>query len=132
MTHVARFVGSRKMVWLTAAGLVLFVSVWLVVRGDVFPSALAAPGKPDAKGEEPHSDAAYEAILRKTMDGPVDIYVDAVEMQQQKPLLQGVRFEGLVDVTGKHLLRFASEKNEHWLIDPDTVLAYRVTRGKGK
>ncbi len=72
----------------------------------------------------------YEAILKKTMTGPVDIYFDVTEMEDESPRLADMTFSGLVDVTGKHLLSFADAKGNSWLVDPDTVLTYRIRRAK--
>jgi hypothetical protein len=115
---------------LVAAG--LFAAGRLTLPSSIVSAAQGAPPAKGAAHEEGHSDAQFEAALRKAMDGPVDVFVDMVEVQEQKPLLPGVRFDGLVDVTGKHLLGFSDGANKRWLIDPDAVLAFRVSRGKAK
>ncbi len=75
-----------------------------------------------------HTDHAQRtAELRKTMSGPVDIFFDVTEVMTSKPSLKGVRFKGLVDVTGKELLLFSKSQGEEWLIDPDMVLTFRLT-----
>ncbi len=130
MTTSFNLSNFRQIAWITIGGLILVAVARLAIYGDVSPSASAQSNKAN-RNEETHSDAAFEASLRKAMDGPVDVFVDAIEVQEGKPLLSGVRFDGLVDVTGKHLLRFTNDKNERWLIDPDTVLMYRILRGKG-
>ena len=131
MTQELRFVHASRIAWLGFIGLILFAA-FLAIQGNRTPAVYAAPPAKNAGAEPPHADAAFEAALQKAMDGPVDVFVDSVEIQEQKPLLQGVRFDGLVDVTGKHLLRFATDKNERWLIDPDTVLAFRIAPKKVK
>lgn len=114
------------------AAAALFAAGRLTLPSNVVSAAQRAPAAKAAAQEEGHSDARFEAELRKAMDGPVDVFVDMVEVQEQKPLLPGVRFDGLVDVTGKHLLGFSDGTNKRWLIDPDAVLAFRVSRGKAK
>lgn len=77
-----------------------------------------------------HTDHARRtAELKKTMHGPVDVFFDVTEVTASEPSLKGVRFSGLVDVTGKELLLFSKTADEEWLIDPDMVLTFRITRG---
>lgn len=76
-----------------------------------------------------HADADHEkreAALRKVMSGPVDVFVDITQVETDKPMLANARFVDLVDVTGKDLLHFSDSKGNHWLIDPDTVLTFRI------
>ena len=75
-----------------------------------------------------HDHERYEAALKKTMTGHVNIYFDVTEMEDESPRLADMTFSGLVDVTGKHLLSFADAKGNSWLVDPDTVLTYRIRR----
>jgi len=61
------------------------------------------------------------------MNGPVDIFFDVAQVEAEEPMLAGVRFVDLVDVTGKELMRFDRGGKEQWLIDPDTILTFRIT-----
>ena len=132
MAVISRFSNTWRVGCLTVAAVALFASGRWSSSWNMESTVQAAPPDKAAAHEEGHSDALYEASLRKAMDGPVDVFVDFVEIQEQKPMLNGVRFDGLVDVTGKHLLGFSDAKNQRWLIDPDAVLAFRVSRGKSK
>lgn len=127
-----RFCDTWRMVYPALAVVALLGAGRLTSSWDTVFAAPAAPTAKVAAREPEHSDAQFETALRKAMDGPVDVFADVVEVQEQKPLLSGVRFDGLVDVTGKHLLGFSDTKNQRWLIDPDAVLAFRVSHGKGK
>ena len=51
------------------------------------------------------------------------------DLESLNPGLADVKFVDAVDVTGKELLRF-ERSGESWLIDPDTVFAYRMKKGK--
>lgn len=76
-----------------------------------------------------HADADHgkrEAVLRKAMSGAVDVFVDITQVETDKPMLLNARFVDLVDVTGKDLLHFSDPKGNQWLIDPDTVLTFRI------
>lgn len=133
MAVITRFSTAWRIVCLTLGAIALFAAGRLTLPWDVGSAAQGAPpAKAAAAHEEGHSDALYEAALRKAMDAPVDIFLDVVEIQEQKPMLSGVRYDGLVDVTGKHVLGFSDGKNQRWLIDPDAVLAFRVARAKNK
>jgi hypothetical protein len=80
-----------------------------------------------------HSDSdhdRYEAALKKTMIGHVDIYFDVAELEVGTPRMAKMKFLGLVDVTGKHLLRFVDSQSNLWLVDPDTVLTYRIRQAR--
>jgi len=72
--------------------------------------------------------ARRTAELKKTMHGPVDVFFDVTEVMTSKPSLKAVRFTDLVDVTGKELLLLSGKSGEQWLIDPDMVLTFRVTK----
>jgi len=79
--------------------------------------------------KEPHSDAdraKREAALTKALGGPVDVFMDIAQLEGGTPTLADVHFVDIVDVTGKDLLRFTDSKKNHWLIDPDMVLSFRV------
>lgn len=108
---------------LLAAGLIA-VAIWL-------GSAVAADKRAPAElphGAEGHNREA--AALRKVMDGPVDIFFDPAQMAADKPGIAGARFVDLVDVTGKELLRFDRQGKEQWLVDPDAVAAFRISKAK--
>ena len=83
--------------------------------------------RPSRKLDTDH--ARRTAELKKTMHGPVDVFFDVTEVTTSEPSLKGVRFSGLVDVTGKELLLFSETADEQWLVDPDMVLTFRITRG---
>lgn len=59
----------------------------------------------------------------------IDVYFEMGDLESLKPGLADVKFMDAVDVTGKELLRF-ERGGESWLIDPDTVFAYRMKKGK--
>ncbi len=76
---------------------------------------------------EAHADhVRYETELKKTMTGHVSIYFDVAELESKAPRMANMKFVDLVDVTGKHLLCFADPQGDRWLVDPDTVLTYRM------
>lgn len=132
MAVFTRFSTAWRIAGLAVAAIALFAAGRLTLPWNVESAAQGAPPAKAAAHEEGHSDVLYEAALRKAMDGPVDIFLDVVEIQEQKPMLSSVRYDGLVDVTGKHVLGFNDGKNQRWLIDPDAVLAFRVARAKTK
>lgn len=78
-------------------------------------------------GGEDHSKA--EASLKKTFDGTVDLFHTAEELAAGKAGHTGVMFAGIADITGKEMLVFSKGK-ERWVIDPDLVFTYRVTKSK--
>ena len=88
--------------------------------------------------KEPHDKAVHSAeehargvtALRQAFGGTqIDVYFEMGELESLKPGLADVKFVDAVDVTGKELLRFERE-GDSWLIDPDTVFAYRMKKGK--
>jgi hypothetical protein len=92
--------------------------------------AQQSKSKSDTKHDsEEH--AAETAALKMVFSGTtVDLFFDPGEMESGKPGLSGVKFLEHVDVTGKELLRFEKSGGESWLIDPDTVFAFRARKGK--
>ena len=86
--------------------------------------------KSDSK-HDPEEHAAETAALKMVFAGAtVDLFFDPAEMESGKPGLSGVKFLDHVDVTGKELLRFEKAPGESWLIDPDTVFAFRARKSK--
>ena len=69
------------------------------------------------------------ALRQAFGDSAIDVYFQMGELDSLKPELADVKFVDAVDVTGKELLRF-DRGGESWLIDPDTVFAYRMRKGK--
>ncbi|HLQ46634.1 MAG TPA: hypothetical protein VK137_17960 [Planctomycetaceae bacterium] len=105
---------------------------WLSVSRDRSLATTAYSAPPTHHEEHNGSDdhAKREAALKKVLDGTVDIYHDAVEVASGKPAYSGLMFVGFADVTGKELLVFSKGAKEHWLIDPDSVISFRVIKGK--
>lgn len=108
---------------------------WLTVGMGARSGAEAAsprdtPANRAAGGNAPHGAEGHTreaTALRQAFQGPVDVFFDQAQMDAAKPGIAGGKFVDLVDVTGKELLRFDAGK-EYWLVDPDTVLAYRITK----
>lgn len=101
----------------------------LLVSGFSPASATFAQSDAHRPSRELDTDHARRtAELKKTMHGPVDVFFDVTEVTASEPSLKGVRFSGLVDVTGKELLLFSKTSAEEWLIDPDMVLTFRITK----
>ena len=92
-----------------------------------FGTVFAQKEKPTHTSEER---AQSLAGLKQAFAGSlVDLYFEMGELESQKPGLAGIKFSDVVDVTGKELLRF-KRSGESWLIDPDTVFAYKVHKSK--
>ena len=98
--------------------------------------AVAQKGKESSKEsstQHPHSadEHAREVTALRQAFGTaqIDLFFELSEVDTQKPGLAGAKFVDAVDVTGKELLRF-ERGGDSWLIDPDTVFAYRVHKGK--
>jgi|GEM_PF-1841184 len=108
---------------------VLAVSTLISAGGN--PAAQAAPHDEKASSMDDGHDR-YEAVLKQTMTGPVDIFFDVAELDAGSGRLAKLTFSGLVDVTGKHLLAFVDADGNSWLVDPDTVLTYRIHRTKSE
>ncbi len=117
---------NRKVLILGPA--VLLACIIAVKLGAV-PEIRNANGAQRTEQPQEHLAADHEkrtAELRKAMPGPVDIYFDITQVEAEKPMIANAKFVDLVDVTGKDLIRFADSKGHQWLIDPDTVLAFRM------
>ncbi len=110
--------------------------VWLTNGAPEAPSvAVAQVSKSKAAAEKEKHDsaehAADTAALKQAFGGAsVDLFFEAGEVESAKPGLSGLKFVDHVDVTGKELLRFEKAAGETWLIDPDTVFAFRARKGK--
>ncbi len=70
------------------------------------------------------------ALRQAFGESQIDVYFQMGELESLKPELADVKFVDAVDVTGKELLRFEKAAGETWLIDPDTVFAFRARKGK--
>jgi hypothetical protein len=83
------------------------------------------------KGAHSSEDHAREVTSLKQAFGntQVDLFFEMGELESQKPGLASVKFVDAVDVTGKELLRF-ERAGDSWLIDPDTVFAYKLHKSK--
>lgn len=118
----------------------LFAAVFAV--GAVFWLTNGLPDSPQvaaAQQSKPKVDAKHDgaehaadtAALKQAFAGTtVDLYFEPGELDSAKPGLSGLKFLDHVDVTGKELLRFEKGTGDTWLIDPDTVFAYRARKGK--
>ena len=98
----------------------------------------AVAQKTKDSGKEPPTAHAHSAddharevtALRQAFGtAQIDLYFEKSEVDVSKPGITGVKFMDAVDVTGKELLRF-EKSGDNWLIDPDTVFAYRIHKGK--
>ena len=91
------------------------------------PSAFAQKEKPAHTSEDRARDVTS---LKQAFGGSqVDLFFEMGELESQKPGLANVKFVDAVDVTGKELLRF-ERTGDSWLIDPDTVFAYKLHKAK--
>ena len=126
---------SGKSVLTSVLSVVLVVGaiVWLT-SGSPNASHVAFAQQSKSKSDTKHDaeeHAAENAALKQVFAGlTVDLFFDPSEMESGKPGLAGVKFLDHVDVTGKELLRFEKSGGESWLIDPDTVFAFRARKGK--
>ena len=112
---------------------------WTVRIGSVAITALAISaafglGTAFAQKDKPthtNEDHARDVTNLKQAFGTqqIDLYFEMGELESQKPGLSGVKFIDVVDVTGKELVRF-ERSGDSWLIDPDTVFAYRLHKSK--
>jgi hypothetical protein len=118
---------------LLAMSLAVGLAVWLTNSSPAAPQQAVADqtkSKTDTK-HDASEHAAETAALKLVFAGStVDLYFDPAEMESGKPGLTGVKFLDHVDVTGKELLRFEKSGGETWLIDPDTVFAFRARKTK--
>ncbi len=120
----AAWIGSMVL----AAGLgILFSNTSDLAAVAAPPAARPAPEK---KHDAAEGHGKEVTALKQALEGPVDVYFDALQMESNKPGIAAARFVDLVDVTGKELLRFDKGAKEYWLVDPDTILAYRVAKSK--
>ena len=109
--------------------------VWLTQGPPAAPHAEAAqPSKPKGDLKHEHDAADHDAetaALKLAFSGAsIDLYFEPNELETGKPGLTGLKFLEHVDVTGKELLRFEKGGGESWLIDPDTVFAFRARKSK--
>ncbi len=124
-THTSRFRMTALSIALLGTGLVAGILLQDAGR----PAIVFGQSDIHRPSRELDTDHARRtAELKKTMHGPVDIFFDVAEVTTSEPSLEGVRFTGLVDVTGKELLLFSTDSGDHWMIDPDMVLTFRITR----
>jgi hypothetical protein len=108
-------------------GCVLAVIIVAACSMSGFGTAFAQKEKPTHTSEER---AQSLSGLKQAFSGSlVDVYFEMGELESQKPGLAGVKFVDVVDVTGKELLRF-ERSGDSWLIDPDTVFAYKLHKSK--
>lgn len=126
---------SRKSLCTTLGVCVVAVGVfaWLTSGSLEAPRVAAAQtSKAKATGNHDAAEhAADTAALKAAFGGSsVDLFFEPGEVESAKPGLSGLKFVDHVDVTGKELLRFEKATGESWLIDPDTVFAYRTRKNK--
>jgi len=126
---------SRKSVFTSVFATVIAIGavVWLANGYPEVPQVVAAqPSKPKADAKlDAAEHAADTAALKQVFSGTtVDLYFEPGELDSAKPGLSGLKFLDHVDVTGKELLRFEKGTGDTWLIDPDTVFAFRARKGK--
>ncbi len=128
---------SRKSLCTTvgAAAVAVGAFAWLTSGSLDAPRVAEAQTKKTTKDAGPPHDAAEHAAdtaaLKAAFGGSsVDLFFESGEVESAKPGLSGLKFVDHVDVTGKELLRFEKAAGESWLIDPDTVFAYRARKNK--
>ena len=93
--------------------------------------AQQSKSKAGAPSHDPSEHASENAALKLAFSGAsVDLFFELAEVEGSKPGLAGLKFLDHVDVTGKELLRFEKAAGESWLIDPDTVFAFRMKKNK--
>ena len=107
--------------------LALAVIASAVYGASGFGVVLAQKERPAHTDEDRARDATN---LKQAFAGlQIDLYFEMGELESSKPALSNVKFVDVVDVTGKELLRF-EHSSESWLIDPDTVFAYKLHKSK--
>ncbi|MCX7410469.1 MAG: hypothetical protein NTZ32_20530 [Planctomycetales bacterium] len=126
---------SRKSAFTSLLATVIAVGavVWLTNGSPEAPQVVAAQSskpKADAKHNEAEHAADTAALKQVFAGSTVDLYFESGELDTVKPGLSGLKFVDHVDVTGKELLRFEKGTGDTWLIDPDTVFAFRARKGK--
>jgi hypothetical protein len=126
---------SRKS-WLTTLGacvVAVGAFAWLTNGSLEAPRVVEAQAtKPKPAANHDAADHAGDTAALKAAFGglTVDLFFEPAEVETAKPGLSGLKFVDHVDVTGKELLRFEKAAGETWLIDPDTVFAYRARKSK--
>lgn len=132
--NAANFCSSRKL-WLAVIAL---VGIGLFGLGNALAQKTkpaAAKGAAEIHAGEKHVHTAEEhargvtALRQAFGDSQIDVYFEIGDVATLKPSLAAVKFVDAVDVTGKELLRF-DRGGEQWLIDPDTVFLYRLSKAK--
>ena len=126
---------SGKSVFTSLITMVFLVGaiVWLTNGSPEAPQVAVAQqskSKTDSKHDAEEHAAENVALKLVFAGASVDLFFDPAEMESGKPGLSGVKFLDHVDVIGKELLRFEKSGGESWLIDPDTVFAFRARKGK--
>lgn len=126
---------SRKSLFTTLGVCAIAVGTfaWLTSGSLEAPRVAAAQtSKAKATGNHDAAEhAADTAALKAAFGGSsADLFFEPGEVENAKPGLAGLKFVDHVDVTGKELLRFEKATGESWLIDPDTVFAYRARKNK--
>ena len=112
--------------WTIRLGAVAVIAV-VVSSMSGFGTALAQKEKPVHSSEER---AQNVTNLKQAFGGfQIDLFFEMGELESQKAGLTGVKFVDVIDVTGKELLRF-ERSGDSWLIDPDTVFAYKLHKAK--
>jgi len=118
---------------LTAIALAIVSGAWLT-NGFSEATRVAAAQSPKTHADAKHNEGEHAtdmASLKQAFAGTtIDLYFEPAELENAKPGLSGLKFLDHLDVTGKELLRFEKGAGDTWLIDPDTVFAYRAHKGK--
>lgn len=133
--NAANFCSSRKL-WLAVIAL---CGIGLFGLGNALAQKTKTAAGKEAVVEkhagEKHVHSAEEhargvtALRQAFGDSQIDVYFEMGDVATLKPSLAAVKFVDAVDVTGKELLRF-DRGGEQWLIDPDTVFLYRLSKAK--
>lgn len=129
-TGFGRQRGTWKMFgWTVAIAGLLSAGVWLFSPGAAAAQSASPPGREHTEQHDAAQHAKEANALKTVFDGPVDLYFEPAQLSAGKPGISGAKFVDLVDVTGKALLRF-EKAGEHWLVDPDAIVAFRVAKAK--
>ena len=125
---------SRKSLFTTLSACVVAVGAfaWLTNGSlDAPRLAVAQSSKSKTTGTHEATEAAENAAWKPVFGtNSVDLSFEPSEVENAKPGLSGLKFVDHVDVTGNELLRFEKAAGEVWLIDPDTVFAFRARKKK--
>ncbi|HEX4123881.1 MAG TPA: hypothetical protein VHY37_04080 [Tepidisphaeraceae bacterium] len=116
--------------WCGYSLFLLVAAVLLITRA----RAAVAQGSSSQPAMSPEEKAKIEDIssLAYSFGGKrLDIFLSADEVAKGRPALADVKWNGVDDVMdGEEYIRFASEPNKHWAVNPKSIVAIQVTDKK--